>query len=106
MENHHHVLYCMYGLFSLIYIYIFIHIEKDHFPSVSHVSCSFLSIAIALDPSVAPQVALPQGVSFDAEQQRYTVATGDWHHTWAHLDGGDFYDDLERVLDQAFSGIS
>ena len=88
------------------YIYIFIHIEKDHFPSVSHVSCSFLSSAIALDPSVAPQVALPQGVSFDAEQQRYTVATGDWHHTWAHLDGWDFYDDLERVLDQAFSGIS
>ena len=33
---------------------------------------TFLSISIA-PGALAPQVALPQGVSFDADQQRYTA---------------------------------
>ena len=68
----------------------------DHLPSLSHVFLG--AIAIALDPW-GPQVALPQGVSFDAEQQRYTVETGWWHHR-----RGDFYDSLKRVLDHACFG--
>ena len=67
------------------YIYIiFIYAHRKRSFSLSIPCFLFISFNCHCprDPSVASQVALPQGVSFDAEQQRYTVQTGDWHHTW------------------------
>ena len=77
---------CM-DYFPSIYIYIhivFIYAHRKRSFSLSIPCFLFISFNCHCprDPSVASQVALPQGVSFDAEQQRYTVQTGDWHHTW------------------------